>query len=110
MGVTSEQDRINKIKNTWQGIGFWMNKRGIGPQALANATGYSIDRIERGLRGEREPLSSDFLHACVNAFGLISARAKFFEETDEILGDDECMELLGPLPAVPPRQGKLWDD
>jgi len=110
MRITPKQDHINKIKNTWQGIGFRMNERGIGLQALANATGYSRDRIERGLRGGTEPLSSDFLHACVNVFGLKSARAKFFEETDDILPDDESMELLGPPPAKPPRQGNLWDD
>lgn len=110
MRITRKQDQINKIKNTWQGICWWMNEQGIAPQALANRTGYSRDRIERGLRGGTEPLSSDFLHACVNVFGLKSARAKFFEETDDILSDDECMELLRPPPAMPPRQGNLWDD
>lgn len=108
MRITPKQDDINKIRNTWQGIGFWMNERSIGLQALANATGYSKDRIEGGLRGEIVRPPSDFLHACVKVFGLTSARAKFFEETDDILSDDECMELLR-FPTMPPRQANLWD-
>ena len=109
MRITHKKDHIDKIKNAWQGIGFWMNKLGIGLKTLADATVYSRDRIQRGLKGEPEPLSSDFLHDCVIVFGLKSARAKFFEETDDILSDDECMELLRQ-PAIPPRQGNLWDD
>ncbi len=110
MRITRKQDQINRIKNTWQGICWRMNEQRISPQALANRTGCPRDRIKRGVTGEPEPLPSDFLHACVNVFGLKSARAKFFEETDDILSDDECIELLRPPPATPPRQGNLWDD
>jgi len=109
MGITLKQDQINKIKSTWRGICAGMNQHGITPQALAYRTGYSRDRIERGVRGEPEQLSSDFLHACVSVFGLRSARAKFIEDTDDIYSDEECMELLAQL-AIPPRQGNLWDD
>ena len=110
MRITPKQDHINKIMNTWQGIDYRMKERGIGPRALANATRHPKDRIERGLRGEPEPLPSYFLHACVNVFGLKSARAKFFEETDDILSDDECMALLRRPSAISPRQGNLWND
>jgi hypothetical protein len=105
-----KQDHINKIMNTWQGIDDLMKERGISPQALANATGYPKDHIEGGRRGEPEPLTSHFLHACINVFGLKSARAKFFEETDDVLSDDECMTLLRRPSAISHRQGSLWDD
>lgn len=107
MGITRTQDEINKIKSTWRGIRAAMNRHGITPEALTRLTRYPTDHVERGLRGETEPLSSDFLHACVILFGLRSARAKFFEETDDIYSD-ERMELLAQQ-ATPPRQDNFWD-
>jgi len=105
-----KQEYINKIMNTWQGIDALMKEHGISPQALANVTGYPKERIEGGRRGKPEPLTSHFLHVCVNVFGLKSARAKFFEETDDVLSDDECMTLLRRPSAISHRQGSLWDD
>lgn len=109
MSATSQQEHMKAILNTWQGIDYWMRERSITPQALATATGYPKDRIERGLRGEPEPLPSYFLHGCVNVFVLTSARARFFEETDDILSDQECMAILR-RPPPPHRQSRLWDD
>ena len=78
----------------WQGILGWMDKKGMTSATLARLTGHGEDRIERGIRAEPEPLSSDFLHACVDAFGLRSSRQRGIEDTADVLTDDECIELL----------------
>ena len=110
MRTPQGQDRIQRMMKTWEGIAYWMEERGVSPQALARSTGYPEDRIERGLRGEPQPLPSYFLHACVNVFVLRSARARFFEETDDVLSDDECMAILTRPSPPSHRQGRLWGD
>jgi hypothetical protein len=108
MRITRTQQEINNIKATWRGIRALMNRDGMTPEGLASLTRHPIDRVERGLRGELEPLPSYFLHECVSVFRLTSARAKFIEDTDDIYSDEECMELLAQQ-ATPPRQGNFWD-
>lgn len=78
----------------WQGIRTWKDKKEMTSETLSRLTGRPKDSIDRGMGGETEPLSSYFLHACVDAFGLRSSRHRSFEDTDDDLSDDECIELL----------------
>ena len=78
----------------WQGILGWMDKKGITSATLARLTGHSEIRIDGGIRGKPEPLSSYFLHACVDALGLRNSRQRGPEDTAYDLTDDECIELL----------------
>ena len=92
----------------WEGIRWHMNNRGIDPARLAFHTRYSKDRIGRGIAGESEQLTSDFLHACVEAFGLKAARMRSYEDTSDVLTDEECISLLiAPLTKIP-RQRNFW--
>jgi hypothetical protein len=86
-----------------------MNVHRVSPEQLASKTHYSKELIERGISGELIPIPSVFLHNCVSAFGLTSARTRFFEETEDLLSDEECVSLLKPKPEMPPRQGDFWD-
>ena len=103
------QDQINAIKDIWQAIRFRMNERRIIPSDLAHRTGYRREHIERGIKGEIIPVTLDFLRDCVTVFGLTSGRAKYYEDTAEILLIGECVSLLKPPPAMPPRQGNFWE-
>lgn len=109
MRIIPNQDEINHRKALWQTIKWRMNVHRITPKVLADKTPYSKDLIDRGIGGEPVPITSDFSRACVNVFGLKSARAKYYEDTDDILSDDELETLLRPQPAMPPRQGNFWD-
>ena len=100
---------INERKDIWQAIRWRMNERRITPQELASRARYSQDLIERGLRGEPIPITDDFIHKCVMAFGLTSGRTKYYEDTVDCLSYDECIRLIGPPPAMPRRQGNFWD-
>lgn len=107
MRIEPNEDDINERKEIWQGIRYRMNERRITPQELARRTRYPQALIERGIAGEPVAIRHA-LHEFVEAFGL-ATRAKFFEETSEILTDDECEKALRPPPAMPPRQGNFWD-
>ena len=109
MKLIPDQAQINKRKDDWQKIRWRMNERRITPQKLGRRTPYSLDLIERGIKGEPIPITDDFIHKCVIAFNLTSSRAKYYEETVDDLSYDECIELIGPPPAMPPRQGNFWD-
>jgi hypothetical protein len=104
MGIIPEQFVI-----VWQGIASWMERKGINPATLSFYTGYSQARIVRGIRGEREEVTSGFVHACVDFFGLRNSRMRGIEDTADILTDEECVELLTAPLKNNPRQGKLWD-
>lgn len=103
------QEQSNEIKNIWQGICWWMNNKGIPPAELSRLTGFPQARIEMGIRGELERPSSDFVHACVDVFGLRNARNRSFEDTADILTDEECISLLTAPLREKPRQGNFWD-
>jgi len=105
----TNQDQINAIKNIWQAILFRMNERRITPSDLADRTGYRRELIERGIKGEIIPVTLDFLRDCVTVFGLTSGRAKYYEDTAEILSIGECVSLIKPPPAMSPKQGNFWE-
>lgn len=109
MGITFDQDQSSEIKNIWQAICLRMNERRLTPADLAYKTGYSKNHIERGIEGEPIPITDDFIHKCVMAFGLTSGRARYYEETVDILSYDECVKLIKPAPSMPHRQGNFWD-
>lgn len=108
MRKTVSQTDIEEIRKIWQGIYWWMNKRGLTPKELAHRTKYRQDRLERGIRGEPEPIRHalrDFAYA----LNLPSGReGRFYEETIETLSDAELVEII--TSPVRPRQGKLWDE
>jgi len=110
MRITYNQDQVNDIKNIWQAIRWRLNERRLTPLKLAFQTEYSKKDIERGIRGEPVEITVDFLRDCVLAFGLTSGRTKHYEETADDLPWDECVRLIKPPPAMPPRQGNFWDD
>ena len=106
MRKTPSQTDIEERKGIWQGIRWWMNYRGLTPRELAQRTKYPQDRLERGIRGEPEPIKHALLDF-VYALNPPSGRGKFYEEGYDILTDDELKALLKP---PPPRQGNFWDD
>lgn len=106
MRKISSQTDIEKRREIWQGIRWWMNRQGVTPNELAQRTKYPQDRLERGLRGEPEPIAHALLDF-VYALNPPSARGKFYEEGYEILTDDELKNCLKP---PPPRQRSFWDD
>ena len=105
----TNQELLNEIKNIWQTIRLRMNEHRITPAELANRTGYKREHIERGVNGELIPITLDFLRDCVTAFGLTSGRTKHYEDTVEILSSYECISLIKPRPAMPPKQGNFWE-
>ena len=107
--MKDDQGRINYIHSIWQAIRWRMNERRITPEELALKTGYSKDHVERGLVGEPIPITKMFLNRAAMAFGLTSGRAKYYEDTTEILTYEELVDLIMPKPAMPPRQGDFWN-
>ena len=112
MRIIPTQDEINHRKDVWQLICWRMNVHRINPEELSDQTPYSKDLIEKGTGGEPIPLTLDFLRACVRAFNLIgitSGRGNAGGPLDTI-SYDECINLLKPPSAMPPRQGNFWDE
>lgn len=60
MGIMPHLEQRNEIKNVWQIIRWRLNVHRITPQQLSFKTGYSRDRIERGLKGEPIEIGTDF--------------------------------------------------
>ena len=92
-----------------QAIEWWLNEKHITLAELARRTGYhNVALIERRIKN-REALPTDFLSDCVDVFGLKTASRAKFEDTADILTDDECREhLTEPLRRMHP-QGKFWE-
>ena len=103
MRTTPNEDDINERKEIWQGIRWWMQKLGLTPSELAFRASFSVDFIKRGIGGEPVPIRHA-LRNFVEAFGLKSARQKGYEDTADVLTDDEYKQLLKPL-----RQDDLWN-
>lgn len=99
----------NQFPIIWEGIRCWMVRRQISPVKLSRLTGYSTDQIEKGVRDGTTWLSSDFLHDCVDVFGLISARNRSVEDTADVYDDEECIQLLTSPLKVSPQQGGFWE-
>ena len=103
--IPSQSD-MEERREIWQGIRCWMNYKGVTPKELAQQTKYPKDRLERGIRGEPEPIKHALLDF-VYALNPPSARGKFYEEGYEILTEDEFKDCLKP-PS--PQQRSFWDD
>ena len=63
MGIPENQFII-----IWQAIKFRMGKKGWSPAYLAELAHYPQYRIEKGIKGGSEWITSDFVHDCVWAF------------------------------------------
>ena len=110
MGIMPSQFRI-----IWQAIDIWIREKQWTPAVLAwyvleqGCKGYNEKRIATGIRNETEEVTSDFLHACVEVFGLRSSRQRGIEETVDVLTDEECIEALtAPLRFA--QQARLFDN
>jgi transcriptional regulator with XRE-family HTH domain len=100
---------LNERIEIWRCASYWKSKLGMSSMQLAQRTGLPQDSIERGIRGQPEPVMHK-LQELFDAFGLKSTRQKSFEDTSDILSEDEYKEGLKPPPAAPPHQGSLFDD
>ncbi len=89
MGIVESQ-----FPRIWRGIAWWLKERGMSSLELARLTSYRHERIVRGIQLGTEWLESDFVHECVEAFRLHSARNRSIEDTVDILTDEECVRLL----------------
>lgn len=106
--VPSEED-IKEREEVWRDIGWWMDKRGLTPEELGKRAKFSPKLIERGISGEPIPVRHA-LHNFVEALGLQSAsRAKSYEDTVDVLSDQECRKLLKSPPVKTQPQSSLWD-
>jgi len=103
MGITEDQFKI-----VWRAIFWWMRKKGFSPAYLASLTGYPKYRIERGIADGSEWITSDFVHACVDAFGLTTARQRGPEDTADILTDEDCVVALTESLRETVKQGRFW--
>lgn len=99
----------NQFPIIWRAICGRMKKKLWKPDYLALQTGYSKGRIERGIRDGTEPLTSDFVHACVDVFGLRNSRQRGIEDTADILTDEECVDLLTEPLTTTSHQANFWD-
>lgn len=99
----------NQFPIIWEAIRCWIHSKGINAAELSLLTGYSKYRIENGIRSGTEWLTSDFLHSCVDVFGLRFSRQRGIEDTTDILTDEECIEVLTARLRTTPSQGYLWD-
>ncbi len=98
----------NRFSIIWEAIYWWMKAKDISPAELARLTRYPIYRIKKGIKEKTEWLTSDFVHTCVDCFGLRNARNRSFEDTADVLTDEECIQLLTSPLTMRPRQGTLW--
>lgn len=99
---------LNERIEIWGYVRYWMRKLGISSMQLAQRIGLPQDNIERGIRGEPMEVRHK-LYDLVEAFGLVSARQKSFEDTSDILSLSELKAGLKP-PIISPYQSNLWDD
>jgi len=102
------------FKDDWLAIRYRMNERRIDPARLSYVTNYPERNIRRGINGEDIPIPLNFLNRVVKALGLVSTRSEdtgsqFYEGSLDLMSYDECMRLIKPNPACPPRQGNFWE-
>ncbi len=109
MGIPEKQFAI-----IWRAIGLWMDKRGWSPVDLSRFTApltrecYSPYRIEIGIKSGSEWLTSDFVHACFEVFGLTSRRQRGAEDMADILTDEECVAGLTAILGDVTKQSTFW--
>ena len=101
--------RFDQIPDIWRAIVKWMNIKVISPNELARLTHFPIAAIEKGIRTFVEPVSSDFIHECIEVFGLSNARNRSYEDTSELLTDNEAIQLLTDILNEEKKQGNFWD-
>jgi hypothetical protein len=109
MGIESQQKQSNDRRIISQGIQWWMSQRGFSLRELAYLTKRSENYIKKVIACEPVEIRLDFLQSCITAFNRRSNRIKSFEETDDILSWDECVDLLKPPLPTPPRQANFLD-
>ena len=85
-----------------------MNERRITPEKLSEATGFSKDRIGKGIKGEVIPLTLDCVRKCVLCFGLISGRTEDQNKTTEHMSYDDCINLISPPSSMPRGDIDFW--
>ncbi len=100
----------NLVQITWRAIHEWMNQKKVSPTDLTQLTGYPLNRIVKGIKDESQGLTSDFVHACVDVFGLRNARNRSLEDATDLLTDEECIQLLTSILTATHRQGNFWDN
>ena len=94
----------NQFEMIWRAIKYWRDKLGWSSEQLNSFTSqimikpYSTYRIEKGITSRDEWLTSEFVHACFEVFGLPSHRLRGSEELADILTDQECISaLISPI-------------
>jgi hypothetical protein len=101
----------NEAKSVWQIIIWNLNVHRITPQQLAQYTGYSINLIMRGIKGEAALVTDGFLRNCVAVFGKTSGRIDPHNplNINDQMTREECIRLLSPPPAMPTGQKNFWE-
>jgi hypothetical protein len=98
-----------QIPIIWRGIRRHMEEKNISASEIAYSVGLSREAVVKGLKGEFVWLASNHLPLFVDYFGLRNGRSKSFEDTADILTDEECIELLIAPLKEEPRQSTLWE-
>jgi hypothetical protein len=111
MALKPIQFDANEAKNIWQMIIWRMRAHRISPQQLASRTGYSINLILRGIKGEATIVTDEFLRNCLRVFGLTSGRINPKNPVDinNQMSREECIQLLSPPPAMPTGEKRFWE-
>ncbi len=104
MGIDRSQFSI-----IWAAISYWLKTKGMNSRDLAQYTHMTSKQIEKGIANGDEWITSEFIHDCVDRFGLTHARTRRnMEDFADILNDEECVQvLIAPL-TTPPAQPTIW--
>jgi hypothetical protein len=103
-----------KFKDDWLAIGWCMQEQRIDPARVSYLTNFPEQNIKRGINGEPIPIPLMFLKRFIKTLGLVSTRSgnirsQSCEDPLDSMSYDECMKLIKPPPAMPPRQGYFWE-
>ena len=77
-----------------EAIDWWLKEKDITLAKLARKAGYLNVALIEKLMKNRGALPTDFLRECVDILGLKTASRVKFEDTVDLLTDEECRELL----------------
>ncbi len=103
MGIDQSQFSI-----IWAAINYWLRRKDVSLRNLAQYTDLTSKQIENGIINRDEWITSEFVHACVDRFGLTHARMRGMEDLADILTDEECIQvLIAPL-TTPSQEATLW--
>lgn len=79
----------------WRGIKLWLRKRGLTSEWLgSHVRDYDVASIKRGIEGRDVWITSDFVHDCVDALGLVPGRNRTEDGWSDGLLDEECVDLI----------------